>query len=308
MSELALALPQPTPEHRRVAAMLSVAVQHPAALYVASLAAGSRQAMVDALRRAAKFFGGSVTGVEWHRLTFGHLTALRSHLVDHAAPSTANKILSAVRGVLRFCVKLETMTAEAMRKAVDVPTVRGSREPKGRSLTQAELRAMLELACERDRCILTLLCGGGLRRAEIAALDVEHYDGSAVLVHGKGNKERTVPLPLAACVAIETWLDVRGRQPGPLIVSGAGNKLTDRRLTHHGYYSVLDALALKSGIRHFSPHDLRRTYIGDLLDAGVDLATVQSLVGHTDPATTARYDRRGERARREAVAKLPMPV
>ncbi|SDG73919.1 YCII-related domain-containing protein [Sinosporangium album] len=56
-----------------------------------------------------------------------------------------------------------------------------------------------------------------------------------------------------------------------------------------------------------TPHDFRRTFIGELLDAGVDLATAQVLVGHSSPATTARYDRRPERRRREAVDRLRLP-
>jgi len=65
--------------------------------------------------------------------------------------------------------------------------------------------------------------------------------------------------------------------------------------------------AKQAGIAQAAPHDLRRTFISNLLDTNADLLTVQKLVGHADPATTAKYDRRGEAVKRQAVSKLNLP-
>ncbi len=71
-----------------------------------------------------------------------------------------------------------------------------------------------------------------------------------------------------------------------------------------GIYKLIKARAQKAGIKHFSPHDFRRTFCTDLLESGEDVLTVQELAGHCSPATTAKYDKRGEGRKRRAVRHL----
>ena len=78
-------------------------------------------------------------------------------------------------------------------------------------------------------------------------------------------------------------------------------------MTDQAVRLILQRRAAQAGVADFTPHDLRRTNITELLDNGADLATVQKLAGHADPATTARYDRRGEQAKKDAAARLEIP-
>ena len=152
----------------------------------------------------------------------------------------------------------------------------------------------------------------GTRRGELAALrvgDVE-VDPPAIRVLGKGGKERLVPLSPTVGPLLEGWLALRGDGDGPLFcpIDRAGNLRRDRGLSGEAVRQLLGRRTLAAGLAAISPHDLRRSYAGDLLDAGADLPAVQQLLGHASPATTSRYDRRGDRARRAAAERLHLEL
>jgi len=147
----------------------------------------------------------------------------------------------------------------------------------------------------RDRALVELLYGAGLRVAEAAALDVRDVDlhrGDA-RVSGKGGRERVVPLPAAARDAVAAWLRAR-RGPGslgePLFTSlrrGAGRP---RRLGVRDIRRVVAARARRAGIAgRVHPHRLRHSYATHLLDMGADLREIQELLGHASLSTTQRY-------------------
>jgi site-specific recombinase XerD len=163
----------------------------------------------------------------------------------------------------------------------------------------------------REAALLGVLYACGVRRSELVGLEVRDYAPAtgAVLVRGKGDKERRVFMTCGAREAVDRWLVHRGAEVGPLFTPVRKNgRIVLRRMSGQAIVQLVRRLAIAARVAPFGPHDIRRTCIGDLLDAVADLPTVQALVGHADPATTARYDRRGDRARRRA-AELPhVPV
>ena len=104
-------------------------------------------------------------------------------------------------------------------------------------------------------------------------------------------------------------LAVRGESPGALFSRGlkGGRVLAGEPMTAQAIHDVIVRWAQQAGVAHVSPHDLRRSFVSDMLDAGVDMATVAAMAGHASVNTTARYDRRGEAAKKRAEGSLHVP-
>ena len=114
-------------------------------------------------------------------------------------------------------------------------------------------------------------------------------------------------LPPLLLSLVEDWISIRGKAKGALLCHvRKGRQVVVRSLTPQSVWLVLKNRANEAGVDDFSPHDFRRTFISELLDAGVDIVTVQQLAGHADPNTTAKYDRRKEETKRRAVQVLDL--
>jgi site-specific recombinase XerD len=294
---------------------------HPAAVYLARLAPGSRRTMRAALDLVARTLTSGAADAQtlnWAGVRYQHGQAVRSGLAERYKPATVNKALSALRGVLREAWRLGLVSSENYRRAVDLEAVKGESLPPGRALSAGELKALLgacsadvSAAGARDAALLALLYGGGLRRSEAVALDVSDYDvasGMLVVRHGKGNRDRVVYATNGAADALADWLAVRGEEAGPLFLPvNKGGVVGGHRLTGQAVLYILRRRAQQGGVTRLTPHDLRRTFISDLLDLGADISTVQRLAGHAQVTTTTRYDRRGEATRRKASELLHVP-
>jgi site-specific recombinase XerD len=283
-------------------------------VYLASLAPSSRVTVHQSLGACARLLTGGPLDprlIPWAQLRQQHLQELHRALVAEFAPATAARHLAAVRGVLRQAWRMELISDEAFRRAIDVRPIRvESSRCTGRALSPAKLEALVRVCGDqprgiRDAALLAVLYQGNARRSEAVALDVRDYDAGALVILGKGERSRTVYLHGSGREALEAWLHLRGGAAGPLFCEvRKGGRIVVRRLTDQFVRHTIERLAARAQLRRLRPHDLRRTCITHLLERGVDVLLVQRLVGHADLRTTALYDRRGEHATRAAAARL----
>ncbi|MET9275653.1 site-specific tyrosine recombinase XerD [Kribbella sp. NPDC003557] len=230
------------------------------------------------------------------------LMRLREGDADHPplTASSAGRTVVAVRGFHKFCVR-EGLTAVDPAAAVKPPTP-PQRLPKALSVDEvtrilsaaAGAEAEPAVLATRDAALLEFLYGTGARISEAVGLDVDDIDldAGAVLLRGKGSKERVVPVGTYAREALSAY-QVRGRPD--LVSRGRGTPalfLNARggRLSRQSAWTVLRRAAQRAGIsKEISPHTLRHSYATHLLDGGADVRVVQELLGHASVTTTQVY-------------------
>jgi integrase/recombinase XerD len=229
--------------------------------------------------------------------TQAQVAGFLAHLNTHGVESrSAARKLSCLRGFYRWLLMDKRIQRDPTLN-LDSPS---AWKVLPKSLAQSEVTEMLDhsaLAADhpqadalalRDRAILELLYASGLRVSELTGLNVADLslEAGRVLVRGKGDKERIVPLGRAASDAIEKYLakgrpslQSKGRAAGKLFLSTRGEPLTRQWIWH----------LVKSTGTHASPHMLRHSCATHMVEHGADLRTVQTLLGHADIATTQVY-------------------
>ena len=293
---------------------------HPAAVYLNSLAVGSRRAMLSSLNAIAQLLTEGecdAYAIDWSALRYHHTAAVVAAFRQRYAPATTNKAIAALRRVLNEAYRLDLMSANDYQKAVDIKYVKGTNKRRGRALESDEISGLIHCCRERQRpidrrdaALIAILRCGGIRRQELARLklaDLNIKTGELTIDRGKGGKFCLVYLTSEALELIAQWLQVRTYLPGALIcpVTRAGHvELRHFADSGDGIYKLIKKRAEICGIDHFSPHDFRRTFCTELLDKGEDVLTVRDLAGHSSADTTAIYDRRGEARKRQAARKL----
>jgi len=232
----------------------------------------------------------------------------KAHLqtAERFKPSTINRHLSSLRAYFSWAIQEGLIKENPVR-------VRNLGEPPRapRSLDERLyhrlLRSVQQHGSKRDAAIIQLLRHTGLRVGELCNLELQDIEmstrkGKVIIRSGKGHRYREVPLNLDARRTLQAYFADRKEVDDPHVFIGQrGNGLTDAAV-----YDVVKKYARLSNVDGVSPHVLRHTFARSLLDKGVDLVTVQQLMGHKRIDSTARYTKPSERDLEVAVARLEL--
>jgi integrase len=277
----------------------------------------TRAAQWSALEVVAREFGGGLSAREfpWESLRYEHMIKIQNWLTDNYKPGSAKRYMAAVRGTLRAAWRSKIIDSETYHRAVDLPVIHGS-TTTGRMLTMDEIEALLNTCRKgpptrgiRDAAAICVMFGCGLRLNEVTGLDFENLDREKgkIKLTGKWQKERYAYIRGAVKVALDAWLELRGTEPGPLFWSvSKSDEFHGKRMSGVSLYMMIKERGETAGLKAFTPHDLRRSFISHMLYK-TDAATVARLAGHENIATTLRYDRRPEEQLAEAAGLLEVP-
>jgi integrase/recombinase XerD len=243
-----------------------------------------------------------------------HLEATRAN-----RPSSRNVRLAAIKSFMHFLEFREPAAIDQIRRILAIPPKKADTRLV-RHLTVQEMHAILNAPEPsgwdglRDRAMVHLCFAGGLRVSELVGLqlgDVKLQPQATVLVHGKGRRERCLPLWKVTATAVRAWLGVRGTPPAPeVFVSARGQPLTrsgfEYILAKHVQRAIKDCPSLSA--KRVSPHVLRHTCALTVLQATKDLRKVSLWLGHAHMQTTEMYTRADPSVKLEALEAMIAPT
>ena len=213
----------------------------------------------------------------------------------HLSARSIERHLTTIRGLFKYLVKMEIIKYD-ITKNIDNLKI-GKHLPM--TLTTDEINKLLDISLDspfnyRTKAMLEVMYGSGLRVSELVNLTLNDIDlyNDTILVHGKGSKERIVPLGDYAKEYLTKYLEVRNSlikrkngNPDKLFLNNHG-----KPITRNGFNFLLSKLLKEKGIeKEVTPHTLRHSFATHMLDNGADLRTIQELLGHSDIVTTRIY-------------------
>ena len=206
-----------------------------------------------------------------------------------ARPTSIARRASALRSFYKFLM-LEHIITKNPAQNLELPK-RGKLLPK--LLTTEEIELLISSAGDtrnsvRLRAMIELLYASGLRVSELCELPMTAILGDRLLIHGKGAKERIVPMHDAAIAALNKWIEMRGDSESKYVFP---TNSSSGHITRDGFFKILKKCAVLSGIEpaRVTPHVLRHSFASHLLSHGANLRAIQMMLGHEDISTTQIY-------------------
>ncbi|CAH0534729.1 Tyrosine recombinase XerC [Vibrio stylophorae] len=244
------------------------------------------------LQHMARYFV-SLGITSWQQIEPNHVRLLATQSKRHGLkPASIRTQLSALRSFLDYLIRQNQLSANPA-KGVSAPK---ADKPLPKNLDVDEVNQLLNVTDDeplsiRDRAMMELMYGAGLRLSELTGLDLKSvsFHAGEVRVLGKGSKQRLCPISGEAVIWLKNWLKIRGQfaaaDESALFVSSRGQRISQRnvqkRMAEWGQKQSLHS--------HINPHKLRHSYATHMLESSGDLRAVQELLGHANLSTTQIY-------------------
>jgi integrase/recombinase XerD len=260
-----------------------------------SLSDNSVEAYLNDVYKLEKYFTEAAIDISPGKVTYSDLKSfLTWYGVNNSNTRTQSRVLSGVRAFFRYLL-IEGEIEENPASLIESPKI-GLKLPEVLSVTEID-RIISEIDLSkpeghRNKAIIETLYGCGLRVSELVNLRLTdiHYNEEFVVVTGKGNKQRLVPVSQKALKEIDIYKQDRNRLP---VIKDQNILFLNRRgghLTRAMIFTIIKDLAARAGIRkNISPHTFRHSFATHMIEAGADLRAVQEMLGHESILTTEIY-------------------
>lgn len=260
-----------------------------------SLSENSIEAYKDDVLKLERYFTETGSGTTPDKVTYADLKGFLAWFgTENQNPRTQSRVLSGIRALFKFML-IEGEIEENPASLLESPKI-GLKLPEVLSII--EIDRMIEVIDlskpegQRNKAIIETLYGCGLRVSELVNLRLTdiHYGEGFVVVTGKGNKQRLVPISNKALKEIENYKYYRNRLP---VIHDQNILFLNRRgsgLTRAMIFTIIKDLAARAGIlKNISPHTFRHSFATHMIEAGADLRAVQEMLGHESILTTEIY-------------------
>jgi len=289
---------------------------NPVDIYLSRLAESGRRSMSSQLRKIAKLmkWKGHLNECLFYCLTYSDLEMIKRQCIEEGkAARTINHLIQGLRGIAKIANHLDLINDKQLKPFLTISLLNTQPSEKGKALEGRDviklisaMRADTSIKGKRNLALISVFLSSGLRRSEIVKLKVQDIDfelQSISVLKGKGNKKRVQFLPDWSYQILIDWLNYKPENSSFVFIP-VNRHLISKPLSTAAAYQIVTSITNSILGVKCSPHDLRRTFVTELLNQNVDIATVSKMAGHANIATTQIYDKRGDEVLIKAAKNL----